>query len=93
MSAKSALALEWLNKAIALHERHMSGAAPTTGAAGEKSQQLMMDQMIKARDALDGTTDQGMAAMNSGLSEAELAVCKATGIAPAEFAKNKPTPT
>lgn len=45
-------ALSQLDAAIALHEQHMNGTAPTTGPAGEKSQQKMMDQMMAARDAL-----------------------------------------
>lgn len=44
-----------LDAAIELHKKHMAGAAPTTGAAGEKSQQKMMDQMMAARAALDAT--------------------------------------
>lgn len=43
-----------LDDAIALHEQHMNGSAPTTGPEGEKSQQLMMDQMVNARKALGG---------------------------------------
>lgn len=42
-----------LKAAIALHEKHMDGTAPTTGAAGAKSQQKMMDQMKTALSALD----------------------------------------
>lgn len=45
-----------LDAAIALHEKHMNGTAPTTGAAGDKSQQKMMDQMMAARAALGGPT-------------------------------------
>lgn len=48
------LAKEWLKEAIDLHEKHMNGTAPTTGADGEKSQQLMMDQMKSAMAALNG---------------------------------------
>ena len=44
--AKEAAA--WLKKAIALHEKHMNGSAPTTGKEGEKSQMLMMEQMKNA---------------------------------------------
>lgn len=47
-------ARKWLEKAIKLHEAHMAGKAPTTGADGEKSQQKMMDQMVKALAALGG---------------------------------------
>ena len=50
--AKEAAA--WLKKAIALHEKHMNGSAPTTGAAGEKSQMLMMTQMKNALAELEG---------------------------------------
>lgn len=46
-------AVKWLKKAIARHERHMNGDEPTTGAAGEKSQQKMMDEMKNALAALD----------------------------------------
>lgn len=48
-------AVTWLNKAIALHEKHMSGTAPTTGPEGEKSQQKMMQQMRSALEALGGS--------------------------------------
>jgi hypothetical protein len=41
-----------LDAAIALHEKHMNGTAPTTGAEGEKSQMKMMMQMKAARRAL-----------------------------------------
>jgi hypothetical protein len=41
-----------LDAAIALHEKHMNGTAPTTGAEGEKSQMKMMIQMKAARRAL-----------------------------------------
>lgn len=51
-----AAAIGWLEKAIALHRKHMSGKAPTTGEAGEKSQQLMMKQMENALAELDGST-------------------------------------
>ena len=47
-------AISWLKKAIALHKKHMSGKAPTTGKNGEKSQMLMMTQMQNALDALTG---------------------------------------
>ncbi|MEC9018331.1 MAG: DUF2213 domain-containing protein, partial [Pseudomonadota bacterium] len=46
-------ATTWLKKAIALHKKHMDGTAPTTGAAGEKSQMLMMTQMEKALAELE----------------------------------------
>lgn len=49
--AKEAAA--WLKKAISLHEKHMNGTAPTTGVAGEKSQKLMMSQMMRALSELE----------------------------------------
>lgn len=45
-----------LGKAIALHEKHMNGDAPTTGPAGEKSQVTMMVEMKAALAALEGAT-------------------------------------
>ncbi|NQE62946.1 DUF2213 domain-containing protein [Caulobacter sp. RHG1] len=48
-----------LRAAIALHEKHMSGAAPTTGKAGERSQQAMMDMMVRALEALTGESSTG----------------------------------
>ena len=56
-----------LDAAIALHEKHMNGTAPTTGADGEKSQMLMMDQMKAARDALalPGSKPMQMGASNA----------------------------
>lgn len=51
----------WLEQAIARHERHMNGTEPTTGAAGERSQQTMMDEMQNALDALTG--ESGMKGM------------------------------
>lgn len=50
--AKEAAA--WLKKAIALHEKHMNGSAPTTGKEGEKSQMFMMEQMKNALAELEG---------------------------------------
>lgn len=41
-----------LDEAIALHEKHMNGTAPTTGKEGEASQMKMMMQMKSARSAL-----------------------------------------
>ena len=59
-------AISWLKKAIALHEKHMAGTAPTTGKDGEKSQQLMMDQMRAALAALGGgDDDKAMKSMNT----------------------------
>lgn len=49
-----AAAEKWLRKAIALHEKHMNGTAPTTGKAGEASQELMMTQMKNALSELTG---------------------------------------
>lgn len=51
----SARGISLLDQAIALHQRHMDGAAPTTGPAGVKSQQRLMDLMVAARAALAGT--------------------------------------
>lgn len=42
-----------LDAAIKLHQRHMDGKAPTTGDAGMKSQQKLMDLLKAARAALD----------------------------------------
>lgn len=49
-----ATAEKWLRKAIALHEKHMNGDAPTTGKAGDASQELMMTQMKNALSELTG---------------------------------------
>ncbi len=43
-----------LKAAIALHEKHMNGTAPTTGADGEKSQMKMMRMMKAALEYLTG---------------------------------------
>lgn len=51
-------ARQWLTKAIKLHQDHMDGKAPTTGAEGEKSQQTMMDQMMRALKALGDEIDE-----------------------------------
>lgn len=51
-NADVAAAIRWLKKAIARHERHMNGKEPTTGKAGDASQQTMMDEMTKALDNL-----------------------------------------
>lgn len=50
--ADTKLAIAKLREAIALHEKHMNGSAPTTGAAGEKSQMAMMKMMREALYAL-----------------------------------------
>lgn len=47
-------AIAWLKKAIDLHRAHMDGREPTTGKDGEESQMLMMQQMLKAYEALRG---------------------------------------
>lgn len=47
-------AMAYLHAAIVLHEKHMTGAAPTTGPEGEKSQKEMMVMMEKAYKALSG---------------------------------------
>lgn len=46
------LAVSKLKQAIALHEKHMDGSAPTTGAAGMKSQMAMMEMMKDALKAI-----------------------------------------
>lgn len=56
----TAAAIGWLEKAIALHRKHMSGKAPTTGDAGEKSQQLMMEQMENALSELKPSAKKTM---------------------------------
>ncbi|WP_292633477.1 DUF2213 domain-containing protein, partial [Novosphingobium sp. 28-62-57] len=56
----TAAAIGWLEKAIALHRKHMSGKAPTTGDAGEKSQQLMMEQMENALSELKPSANKTM---------------------------------
>lgn len=43
-----------IERAISLHMKHMDGRAPTTGDAGKKSQQAMMDMMLEAWRALGG---------------------------------------
>lgn len=67
-------AIEALKKAIALHKKHMNGTAPTTGAAGEKSQMLMMTQMEDAlgfleSDAAKKKPAMKMPAMNSAVGK------------------------
>ncbi len=52
--ANAAKAEKSLKDAIALHEKHMNGTAPTTGADGEKSQMKMMRLMKAALDYLTG---------------------------------------
>jgi hypothetical protein len=51
---KKDLAIRELEKAIALHRKHMNGTAPTTGKEGEKSQMEMMQMMQRALSALKG---------------------------------------
>lgn len=65
-------ARQWLDQAIAMHERHMSGQAPTTGAEGERSQMQLMQQLQAARSALgpeppasDQYMDMDMGSMQS----------------------------
>lgn len=60
-------AKKWLGKAIALHEKHMDGTAPTTGEAGAASQKLMMTQMKNSMSALGGD----MGAMKATLQAVE----------------------
>lgn len=62
----------WLNRAIARHERHMNGTEPTTGPAGEASQQKMMDEMRAAAKALGvapptGTSQAASTQMNMAM--------------------------
>lgn len=42
----------WLEIAIRRHSRHMNGEEPTSGAEGEISQKLMMQEMKYALKAL-----------------------------------------
>lgn len=51
-AADLASAIEWLDKAIKLHQAHMDGTEPTT----EASQMKMMRQMKKAMGFLNGDT-------------------------------------
>ena len=46
------LAVEKLREAIALHQKHMNGTAPTAGPAGERSQMAMMAMMREALGAI-----------------------------------------
>ena len=52
-------ARRYLADAIALHEKHMNGTEPTTGPAGEKSQEEMMRMMQQAYEALTGEKAPG----------------------------------
>lgn len=54
-------AMKSLHDAIDLHEKHMDGTEPTTGAEGEKSQMKMMRMMKAALAALGGGASKGMA--------------------------------
>lgn len=53
-------AIAKLREAIALHEKHMDGTAPTTGPAGKRSQEAMMRMMRDALSALQGGGLWGM---------------------------------
>jgi hypothetical protein len=60
-------AIKELKQAIALHEQHLEGTAPTTGTAGRRSQLRMMRMMERALTALgvpdedeDGEGKKGM---------------------------------
>lgn len=77
-------AVKWLKDAIALHEQHMNGTAPTTGPDGEKSQQKMMDQMKRALAALTGSDDQKMDMSETNLQETEMDKQKENDIAARE---------
>jgi hypothetical protein len=46
-------AKQLLIQAIALHQKHMDGTAPTTGVAGMASQMRMMELMKSAMRELD----------------------------------------
>lgn len=59
-------AKKWLLKAIALHEKHMEGKAPTTGVAGEASQKLMMTQMQNALSELTNSAPDRTPKMKMG---------------------------
>jgi hypothetical protein len=59
-------AKKWLLKAIALHEKHMEGKAPTTGVAGEASQKLMMTQMQNALSEITGSAPDRTPKMKMG---------------------------
>lgn len=56
-------AVSLLEQAIALHEKHMDGSAPTTGAAGVASQMKMMEQMRGALRAIKPSGFLRMAGM------------------------------
>ena len=62
-----AKARQHLADAIALHEQHMDGTAPTTGPAGEKSQAEMMRLMQQAYEALTGEEAPGKQAGTHGM--------------------------
>jgi hypothetical protein len=69
-AARDAKGIAKLKAAIALHAKHMNGTAPTTGAAGEASQQKMMDLMIEALKALGdgGSSSNSMGGMDAALT-------------------------
>ena len=48
-------AKKWLEIAIRRHERHMAGKEPTDGKEGVISQKLMMEEMMYAKQNLDGS--------------------------------------
>ena len=52
MATTNKLSEKWLWIAIKRHERHMDGKEPTSGADGEISQKLMMEEMKYALKAL-----------------------------------------
>ena len=51
-------AIKPLTAAIALHQAHMDGTEPTTGAEGKKSQQKLMGQMERVLAALTDETEE-----------------------------------
>lgn len=69
-AARDAKGIAKLKAAIDLHAKHMNGTAPTTGAAGEASQQKMMDLMIEALKALGdgGSSSNSMGGMDAALT-------------------------
>ena len=73
-------ARKWLKAAIVLHEKHMSGRAPTTGPEGEKSQQQMMDQMMSALAALDSMPRVAAAALTTEKHMDKKRICAALGL-------------
>jgi hypothetical protein len=57
---------ELLRDAIALHQKHMDGTAPTTGPAGMRSQMEMMRLMKAALSAMKGKGVNALVRMAEG---------------------------